>query len=597
MVRTTPTATAPAEAAPAGAAEAPSSAPGKHGAWPRGPEHILLRTGLVTPEQLQWAADRMGEEGGPTVLQALVEAGCIDEVQVLQAVAADCKLSFMRISREEVDPRVFALLSVKEQETYRAVPIRRDGDTVIVATSDPVNAFLVQELSARLKAPVRLIVTPWQDLKATMEDLGLGKRRKAEEIFKGIETLAGADVEVLNDEVEQTPDLEMLASESPIVQYVDFLIVSAVEEGASDIHIEAEEDGVRVRYRIDGILFEQPAPPAHSHLAIISRVKIIAGLDITERRLPQDGRIRLRVKDRRIDLRISTFPMSYGEKCVMRILDARMTAVGMDGLGMAPDTAKAFREQVAQPLGMVLVTGPTGSGKSTTLYAALRAVDRETMNICTIEDPIEYELPRANQAHVHEDIGFTFAAALRCLLRQDPDVLLVGEVRDEETARIAVQAALTGHLVLSTLHTTDAAASIARLVDIGVEPYLVTASVSAVLAQRLARRICPECREEVETPSPTAAAFLEKLDAHPDTLYRGAGCDQCRQTGYRGRIGLYELLVLDDDLRALISRDPSVTALRHAAAEKGMRTLAKDGILKAAEGLTTVEEVMRVTTV
>jgi type IV pilus assembly protein PilB len=243
------------------------------------------------------------------------------------------------------------------------------------------------------------------------------------------------------------------------------------------------------------------------------------------------------------------------------------------------------------------VTGPTGSGKSTTLYAALRAVDRETMNVCTIEDPIEYELPRANQAHVHEDIGFTFAAALRCLLRQDPDVLLVGEIRDEETARIAVQAALTGHLVLSTLHTTDAAASIARLVDIGVEPYLVTASVSAVLAQRLARRICPECREEVEAPSPTAAAFLEKLDAHPDTLYRGAGCEHCRQTGYRGRIGLYELLVLDDDLRALISRDPSVTALRHAAAEKGMRTLAEDGILKAAEGLTTVEEVMRVTTV
>jgi len=583
----------PADASSPAPPESPD--PQKEWPWATGPEYILLEHGLVTLSQLEWAAQQQGTAPGSSVLRTLVDAGAVDEVQALQAIAADCRLPFMRISAAEVDKAVFALLATGDQETYQAVPVRRDGDAVVVATSDPVNVFLADDLKARLNAPVRFIVTPWRDLKRTIEELSPGQERKAEEILKGIKTITEDDVEVLAEQVEQMADLEMLASESPVIRYVNFLIASAVKEGVSDIHIEPQEDSLRIRYRIDGVLFEQSAPPSQRHLAIISRLKIMANLDISERRLPQDGRIRVSVEGRKVDLRISTFPMSHGEKCVIRILDDRMTVVGLERLGMAEDTLEAFQEQVRQPLGMILVTGPTGSGKSTTLYSALRTVDRNSMNICTIEDPVEYELPSANQAHIREGIGFTFAAALRCLLRQDPDVILVGEIRDKETARIAVQAALTGHLVFSTLHTTDAPASITRLIDIGVDPYLVTASVNAVLAQRLARRICENCKTDLVAPTQMVAAFLEKCDASPEQLYRGAGCDECHQSGYKGRIGLYELLVMDDDLRELISRYPSLAALRHAARDKGMRPLVEDGLRKAASGLTTVEEIMRVT--
>jgi type IV pilus assembly protein PilB len=524
----------------------------------------------------------------------LVDLGQVDETLALQAIAADCKLPFMRISTAEVDKAACALLPPEVCETLRSVPIRRDGDVIVVATADPVNTFLADDLRRRLKGAIRFIVTPRFDLELIIEDLYPG-RSKAADILKGITTATEDDVEVVREQAEEVANLERLASESPIIRYVNFIIAAAVKEGASDIHIEPEEARLRIRYRIDGVLFEQSAPPSQRHLAIISRLKIMANLDISERRLPQDGHIRVAVEGRKIDLRISTFPMTHGEKCVIRILDDRMTVVGLERLGMADDTLNAFCEQVRQPIGMLLVTGPTGSGKSTTLYSALHTLDRTAMNICTIEDPVEYELPSANQAHIRESIGLTFAAALRCLLRQDPDVIMVGEIRDEETARIAIQAALTGRLVFSTLHTTDAPASITRLIDIGVDPYLVAASVNAVLAQRLARRICKKCKTPITSPNRTVAAFLEKCGASPAQLFHGAGCEECRQSGYKGRIGIYELLVLDDDLRELISHDHSLIAFRRAAGGKGMRTLAEDGLQKAVAGLTTVEEVMRVT--
>ncbi len=567
----------------------------KDGPWAHGPERILLKHGLVTRDQLEWAAKQGGTGPGSSVLRTLVDLGQVDEIQALQAVAADCKLPFMRISTAEVDKAAFALLPPQDRQTLRSVPIRRDGETIVVATADPVNVFLADALRGRLKGPIRFIVSPWGDLRRTIEDLSPGSSNEAESVLRNITEITEDDVKVVSGKEEEVGNLEVLAGEGPVVRYVNFLIASGVKEGASDIHVEPEEARLRIRYRIDGILFEQPPPPPQRHLAIVSRLKIMANLDISERRLPQDGRIRVAVEGRKVDLRISTFPMTHGEKCVIRILDDRMTVVGLERLGMADDTLKAFREQVRLPIGMLLATGPTGSGKSTTLYAALHTLDRNAMNVCTIEDPVEYELPSANQAHIRESIGLTFAAALRCLLRQDPDVIMVGEIRDEETARIAIQAALTGHLVFSTLHTTDAPASITRLIDIGVDPYLVTASVNAVLAQRLARRICERCKTAVVTTPPAVAAFVEKSGVAPAPYFRGAGCDACRQSGYKGRIGIYELLVMDDDLRELIGHDHSLVALRRAAREKGMRTLAEDGLQKAAAGLTTVEEVMRVT--
>ena len=382
----------------------------------------------------------------------------------------------------------------------------------------------------------------------------------------------------------------------PVIRYVNSLISSAVAEEASDIHIEPRENELHVRFRIDGRLFDQPAPPIRMHPPIISRLKIMANLDIAERRLPQDGRIRMNVNGGPIDLRVSTLPINHGEKCVIRILNERAISVGLECLGMAPVTLEAFRRQIFQPHGIVLVTGPTGSGKSTTLYSALQVMDADRLNISTVEDPVEYELDSINQVHVHDNIGMTFAAALRSLLRQDPDIIMVGEIRDEETARVAVQASLTGHLVLSTLHTNDAPSSITRLINIGIEPYLISAAMNAVIAQRLVRRICPDCKQSMEQLPTREAAFLEKhCSGRKGHLFHGIGCESCRQTGYKGRVGLYELLELDDDMRDVITRNPPLSELRSLAAGKGMKSLREDGLEKAYAGDTTVEEIIRVT--
>jgi type IV pilus assembly protein PilB len=331
------------------------------------------------------------------------------------------------------------------------------------------------------------------------------------------------------------------------------------------------------------------------HAAIISRLKIMANLDISERRLPQDGRIRATVHGRNVDLRVSTLPITHGEKCVIRILDNRSILVGLENLGMLPDTLETFREQILQPHGIVLVTGPTGSGKTTTLYSGLQVMDGDKLNISTVEDPVEYELDFANQVNVHESIGMTFSAALRSLLRQDPDVVMIGEIRDAETARIAIQASLTGHLVLSTLHTNDAPSSITRLINIGVEPYLISASVNAVIAQRLVRKICSNCKQPLTNPRENILAYLRKFNQEKLELFQGAGCEKCRQSGYKGRLGIYELLTLDDNMRDLVTGNPGLTELRRVARDSGMRALREDGLLKVSKGMTTVDEIMRVT--
>ena len=557
-----------------------------------GPEQVLLRSGKISDADLANAVKKRQENPRLTVLEALVQANVIDEIVALQAVAEYFQLPFARVAAAQVEGDVFELLPRDYLKAKMVLPVRRSGETVLVAMSDPADIFLIDDIKRRLKGKAQLVVSPRGDILKAIEELSVSPAQQVDEIIKDI---ADDAVEVVDKKSEEVADLEKIAGESPVIRYANFLISSAVKEGASDIHIEPGESRLRIRYRIDGILFEQQGPPLQLHPAIVSRLKIMATLDIAERRLPQDGRIHATVHGRTVDLRVSTLPTTHGEKCVIRILDNRSILVGLENLGMARDTLEAFRRQIDQPHGIILVTGPTGSGKSTTLYSALRVMDSDKLNISTVEDPVEYELDSVNQINVHDSIGMSFSAALRSLLRQDPDIIMVGEIRDTETARIAVQASLTGHLVLSTLHTNDAPASITRLINIGVEPYLISASVNAVVAQRLVRRICENCKAEVKAVKENVLAYLKRYGADVKTLYQGAGCDKCRQTGYKGRIGIYELMELNDDLRDIITGSPTLTDLRRAACQTGMRTLRQDGLDKLAGGQTTVEELMRVT--
>ena len=558
----------------------------------RGPECVLVDRNIVTPQLLEKAAQRQQENPRLSVLQALVQINAITANDALQAVAEYFKYPFLRVSAESVDPNTFGLLPVEYLKAKHVLPIRRIPNGVQVALSDPADIFLIDDIKRRLKGQVQLLVAPPEDIQKVIEELSSDPIDQVDEIIAGI---AEDTVEVVDEKSDEVADLETLAGKGPVIRYVNFLISSAVREGASDIHIEPGERRLRVRCRIDGVLFDQQAPPGKMHAAIISRLKIMANMDIAERRLPQDGRIRATVHGRTVDLRVSTLPVIHGEKCVIRILDGRSTQVGMENLGFAPETLDAFRNAILQPHGIVLVTGPTGSGKSTTLYSALRIMDGDRLNISTVEDPVEYELDFCNQVNVREAIGMTFSAALRSLLRQDPDVIMVGEIRDAETARIAIQASLTGHMVLSTLHTNDAPSSITRMINIGIEPFLIGAAVNGVLAQRLVRRICPECKTPVKDVKDNVARYLERYGQTPEQLFQGAGCANCRQTGYKGRVGVYEFLVIDEQLRDIITRDPSLNELRRGAKEAGMRSLLEDGLHKAANGMTTVEEIMRVT--
>ena len=558
----------------------------------RGPERVLLDSGEVTPEAFDRALQRQQENPRLSILEVLVQQEAITEVQAHQAVAEYFRLPFARINVADVDPQTFVSLPLAYLKDKQVLPIRRTEKGVLLALTDPADIFLIDDVKRRLKGRVQLVVAPPADIQQAIEELSSDPVEQVDEIIKGI---TEETVEVVDKEAEEVQDLETLAGRGPVIRYVNFLISSAVKEGASDIHIEPGERRLRVRYRIDGVLFDQQTPPGKMHAAIISRLKIMSDLDIAERRLPQDGRIRATVQGQTVDLRVSTLPVVHGEKCVIRILDARSTQVGMEKLGFQPKTLEAFKEQILQPHGIILVTGPTGSGKSTTLYSSLRIMDGDKLNISTVEDPVEYELDFCNQVHVHENIGMTFAAALRSLLRQDPDVIMLGEIRDDETARIAIQAALTGHLVLSTLHTNDAPSSITRLINIGVEPFLISAAVNAALAQRLVRRICQNCKKPLTQLKENNARYLKKYGADPSKLWQGAGCEKCRHTGYKGRVGVYELMVIDDDLRDLITRNPSLTEMRSAAVEGGMQTLRDDGLVKVANGMTTIEELMRVT--
>ena len=486
--------------------------------------------------------------------------------------------------------RLTSALSAEWLEQYGVLPLRLDEDTLSVGTwLDGVEPLALDDLRLLFGAPITIERFAEHDLRTAIRRLYAPEAATAEGL------IAGMTGEVRTVDVDEIPldDLLHLANEAPVVRLVNLLLIEALDARASDVHLEAYQDGLRVRYRIDGVLQNAPSPPPHLTAAIISRLKIMAELDIAERRLPQDGRIRLRLQNRQVDVRVSTVPTLRGESVVLRLLDKERGRISLTELGMADDTLELFTEVVSRPHGIVLVTGPTGSGKTTTLYAAVEMIRTGREKILTVEDPVEYELAGVPQVPVNEKVGMTFAGALRALLRQDPDIILVGEIRDAETAQIATQAALTGHLVLSTLHTNDAPTALTRLLDLEVAAYLVASTVDAVLAQRLVRVICTNCKTET-TPDKAAMRRIDVEAAGLTRVWKGRGCEECRGTGYRGRTGVYELVVMDNELRLEVQRRRGSEELRSMAIAKGMRTLLDDGIRAARAGITTLEEVLRV---
>ncbi len=551
---------------------------------------LLVAKGYLTSEQLQMALDHQRASGRTKLLgEILVEAGYCTEEQVLECLAEECGVPFARLDARLYDPSVAELLPREYIENNLVLPLFRVRNTLFVAVSEPSNLFLIDEIRSLTNLEVQLVAASAKDIRRTITNLPNSRVFVLDDI---IGDSAEADVTLIEEAIEDLADMVEVAGQSPVIRLVNYIIFNAVKEGASDIHVEPAERCVRVRYRIDGRLHKALEVPLHLLPAVTSRIKIMASLDISERRLPQDGRVQAVLEGRKIDLRISIFPTTRGEKTVIRVLDTRNISLNLEELGFAEDILTQFRQHIRAPNGIILVTGPTGGGKSTTLYAALNEIASMENNVCTVEDPIEYHLPLINQFQVQEKIGLTFSRALRTLLRQDPDVIMVGEIRDEETARTAIQAALTGHLVLSTLHTNDACSAVTRLVNMGIEPYLIGAALNMVLAQRLVRRICPKCRESYEPPRPIKKWF-ERLKMPCECFWRGVGCRHCRNTGYKNRIGLHELLAISDPIRDAIVADCNLANIRRLAQAEGMIDLRTDGLRKVREGITTLEEVFR----
>ncbi|MGH7354216.1 MAG: type II secretion system ATPase GspE [Candidatus Rokuibacteriota bacterium] len=548
---------------------------------------ILVQQGLTTPDVVARALAR-AQKTGERVGEALVALGVVTRTDVLKALAAQNDLAY--VGRDELPSALPVLknLSPKYLRQYSVCPVSVDGGLLTVATADPLNTVVVDDLRQSTGLSVRLVVSPAEAIHEAIDRTYDGATTALSRLVEGIEDEGGREPD------EDLAQLRDMAFEAPVVRLVNLLIENAVTSEASDIHIEPFEDTLRIRYRLDGILYDQEAPPPRLQAAVTSRIKIMAEMNIAERRLPQDGRIRVTLNGSRVDIRVSTMPTVHGESIVMRLLQRSSVFLPLEKLGFPAEALKRFQALIKRPHGILLVTGPTGSGKTTTLYAALDKINSAGVKIITIEDPVEYQLKGVNQIAVKPKIGLSFSTGLRHIVRQDPDVILVGEVRDLETAEVAIQAALTGHLVFSTLHTNDAPGAITRLQDMGVEPYLVASVLEGVLAQRLVRRICAACR----APHAPSSADLNALGVGADMgtpLFRGKGCDACRGTGYRGRSGIYELFPITESARSLILRRAPGSEIRRQAIEQGMVTLRMDGWARAREGVTTVEEVLRVT--
>jgi type IV pilus assembly protein PilB len=586
---------------------------------------LLVKRNFITPEQLKKAVEEQKFKGG-RLESALVKLGFVKEDDLLSFLSAQYRVPSVKISKIEINPNVIKLVPASKAKNHFIIPVQRVGPKLTLAMADPSNIFVIDEIKFMTGFNVEPVVASETEIIEAIKKYyggggniaGMGKVAfDASEYNLDDETAANLDSVMLDDDTVNVDDFDALVHgavdnieviettqmdeggeiEGPIIKIVNGILIKAIKIGASDIHFEPYERLFRVRYRIDGVLRREMALPNKIRNAIVSRLKIMAKLDIAEKRLPQDGRIKLRFgKGREMDFRVSTVPILFGEKVVLRLLDKSNLQLDMAKLGFEPWSLEELQKAIHKPVGMILVTGPTGSGKTTTLYSVLSELNKETENITTAEDPVEYNFMGINQVQMHDDIGLTFASSLRSFLRQDPDIIMVGEIRDFETAQIAIQAALTGHLVLSTVHTNDAPGTITRIIDMGIEPFLISSSVILVLAQRLARKICMDCKEPIKVHP----QLLIDLGVPPDEaktfpVYKGKGCPICSNTGYKGRVGLYEVMPLKEEVKELILARASASEIKKEALRLGMRTLRQSGIYKVKEGMTTIEEVLRTT--
>ncbi|MBK6846857.1 MAG: type IV-A pilus assembly ATPase PilB [Proteobacteria bacterium] len=554
---------------------------------------LLVRENLISPKELDEARKESAKTGG-RLGYSLTKLGYIAENDLTNFLSKQYGVPSINLGEFEIDQDVIALIPKDVALKHRCLPVSRAGGSLIVAMADPSNIFAIDDLKFLTGYNIDVVVAAEAAIDESIARYY--ENVKYEEVMEGFDETE-IDFSEEGDENVAVVDLERASEEAPVVRLVNLILINAIKKGASDIHIEPYEKKLRVRYRVDGVLQEEMNPPMKLRNALISRLKIMSQLDIAERRLPQDGRIKLKLgKGREMDYRVSVLPTMFGEKVVLRLLDKSNLQLDMAKLGFDPEPLTRFLTAIHSPYGMVLVTGPTGSGKTTTLYSALSDLNKTTTNISTAEDPIEYNLPGINQVQMHDDIGLNFATALRSFLRQDPDIIMVGEIRDPETAEIAIQSALTGHLVLSTLHTNDSPSTIQRMLNMGIEPFLVTASVNLILAQRLARRVCGECKAEVPTnPQTLIDMGMPPEQAASVKLMKGAGCRTCNNTGYKGRVALYEVMTMSNELRELIQQGAPTAELKLEAIRLGMQSLRMSGLKKIGEGMTTPEEILRVT--
>lgn len=553
---------------------------------------ILEEAGLINEQMISELLAR-GNESAQSLKQTLIQQGLVSEEEILDAIAQEMGLEKVDLSKVKVDKELLSQIEPKIAIKYKVFPVKADEESIHIALADPLDIQTLDDLEKILRKKVIGCVAPEEDILRLIRRYYEGD--KVETLYEQL---------TKEEEEEFSPfrkyeelDLSESSEEQPVVvKFVDLIFKQAVHDRASDIHIEPQRYGVTIRFRIDGVLHEVPSPPKRWQNAIISRLKVLAGMDLAEKRVPQDGRIKLNLGNKKLDLRVSALPGIYGESIVMRILDQEAMLLGLEEVGFLEDNIKIFKRLIRYPNGIILMTGPTGSGKTTTLYAALQTLNTPDTKIITIENPVEYQIEGINQIQVNEEIGLDFAKGLRHMLRQSPDVILVGEIRDTETAEIAIRAALTGHLVFSTLHTNDAPSATIRLIDMGIKPFLVASSIQAVIAQRLVRRICPYCK----APYTPSAEELMEVGVNPDdykdtTFYKGKGCERCNGSGYRGRTAIHEIFIMSPTTRQMVIRLESAMRIKQVAIKEGMRTLRQDGWQKVLRGDTTIEEVMRVT--
>ena len=556
---------------------------------------ILVKNSLITREQLTGALQEQKMSGGQSKLGTiLVKQGLINEHDLVSFLSRQYGVPTINLTEYDIDPAVTKIIPAEVVQKYNLVPVNRAGSTLIVAVSDPSNLFAIEDIKFMTSYNVEMVVTSESDIKGAIDKY----YDQSASLADVMDDLDMEDLELVDtdDEVDVS-SLEKATEDAPVVKLVNLILMDAIRKKASDIHVEPYEKSFRVRYRIDGVLYEVMKPPMKLKNAITSRIKIMAELDIAERRLPQDGRIKIKLgggKD--MDYRVSCLPTLFGEKIVLRLLDKSNLQTDLTKLGYEPEALAHFKREIHKPFGMVLVTGPTGSGKTVSLYSALTELNKVTENISTAEDPVEFNFAGINQVQMHEDIGLNFAAALRSFLRQDPDIIMIGEIRDFETAEIAVKAALTGHLVLSTLHTNDAPATINRLLNMGIEPFLVASAVNLITAQRLARRVCSECKEKEDIPvQALIEAGVPANEAGEFVCFRGKGCPVCSNTGYKGRVGFYQVMPMLEPIRELILNGANTAEIKQESIRLGIKTMRQSGLTKLKEGVTSLEEVLRVT--